>query len=146
MGFNDLGTGAKVGIILGICCIGIIILAFIGGMASPDVTTSTTSTSSSSGSNDTNDTEKVDGWQVKIITNDSWSGSVGGDSSQSSYEGKGNKTIDIDSDANIVSASIQKKGSNSKELTVQIYKDGELKEESSTSAAYGVATASASKY
>jgi hypothetical protein len=145
MGLKDIwngGTGGKIGIIAGACCIGLILIVLIGGAISPDANTKTTTTSGNSTDNDT--TEKVDGWQVQIITEDSWSGSVGGDSSQSSYQGKGNKTIDLGTEPKIVSASIQKKGQNSKELKVQILKDGEVKEKSSTTAEFGVATASAS--
>lgn len=56
----------------------------------------------------------------------------------SSYDGKGNETINITGDPMIISAVIQKKSGNKKELKVQILKDGKVEKESSTTAAYGV--------
>ena len=148
MDFSEWSTGKKVAAIVGLCCVGLIIITMIGGMASPDKTTTTTSSNNSNSSgNGTNGTgEDTTGWQVKIITDTSWSGSVGGEGSSSSYQGKGNKTIKLGNDVKVVSASIQKEGQNSKELKVQILKDGVVKEESSTNAEFGVATASASDF
>lgn len=42
--WNKQGNGAKIGIIAGICCIGLIAIVALAGMASPDKTTSTNTT------------------------------------------------------------------------------------------------------
>ena len=145
MDFSEWSTGKKVAAIVGLCCVGLIIITMIGGMASPDKTT-TSKTDTTVSSNDTNTTnttggteEKFDGWQVKIITEDKWTCAAGAEGSSSSYQGKGNKTIDI-GEANIVSANAQKKSKNSKELKIQLLKDGEVRKESSTTAEYGIAS------
>ena len=71
MGFNDLGTPAKVGVIVGACCIGIIILGIIGGMVSPDKNTTHNITTNIS--NDTTDlqfpSEFEMGTQNKVTNN-----------------------------------------------------------------------------
>lgn len=115
------------GICIGVVVIFVIVLAIFGG--------------SGSQSNDST-ADHYEGYQVKIITDGSWSGSVGTDGSQSTYEGTGDKTIDLGKDGNIVSAAIQKKSGGT--LKVQILKDGKVIKEESTEAQYGVVTVASS--
>lgn len=123
--WSEWGTGKKVAAILVVCCIGCIIIGMISGIGSPDQNTSP---------------NKVTGTQVKIIYDGSWSGSILNGSSSSSYSGDGNETINItnSSDYSTVSATIQKQGGNSRDLKVQIIRDGEVKKEENTTAEYGV--------
>lgn len=58
MDFNNLSTPAKVGVIIGVCCIGIIILGIIGGMVSPDKNTNSTVKNNNT-NNDTTDDGSV---------------------------------------------------------------------------------------
>jgi len=146
--FFKTKKGMAIGIV-GICCIGIIILA-MGGMFSPDnsnnqITDSSNQNSSESvktGDNSNQNTNTVKGYQVRITTSGSWSGSIGS-IDQSTYDGAGDKTIDVkDVSGGILVAVIQKQGGDSSELKVEILKDGKVIKEGSTTAAYGVVTVS----
>lgn len=66
---------------------------------------------------------------------------MGGGSDTYSIDGRRNKLIPIEGDPWIVTAVIQKQSESGK-LKVQILKDGEVKKESETSAAYGVVSIS----
>ncbi|MDE4078403.1 hypothetical protein OTK55_05180 [Methanosphaera sp. Vir-13MRS] len=121
--WSEWGTGKKIAVVLVVCCIGCIIIGMIAGVGTPD-----------------QNTNKATGTQVKIIYDGSWSGSILNGSSSSSYSGDGNETINItnSSDYSTVSATIQKQGGNSRDLKVQIIRDGEVKKEENTTAEYGV--------
>ena len=135
--WKEWSTAKKAISIIVVCCVGLIIVAMIGGGFSPDKNTATTTSDSSSSSNQST------GVQVKIITDGSWSGSIGDGNSQSSYGGTGEETIDLGNpDYNIVSVVIQKKSGDSSNLKVQILKDGKVIEEGNTTAEYGVVTLS----
>lgn len=84
------------------------------------------------------------GYSVKIIAEGDWSGSIMSGGSSRSVEGSGTETFELDGNPSIVSANAQKKGANSNKLTIQILKDGEVVQESSTSAEYGLAQVSTS--
>lgn len=124
--WSEWGTGKKIAVILVICCIGCIIIGMIAGVGSPDQNT------------------KATGTQVKIIYDGSWSGAIANGGTSSSYSGDGNETINVtnSSDYSIVSATIQKQGGNSRDLKVQIIRNGEIKKEQNTSAEYGVVSIS----
>lgn len=137
--WKEWSTAKKAISIIAVCCLGLIIIAMITGGGTPDKNTA--STTDNNNSADTSNQAK--GVQVKIIADGSWSGSIGSGSSQSSYDGTGEKTIDIDNSGfNIVSAAIQKKSGDSSELKVQILKDGKVLKEASTTAEYGVVSLS----
>lgn len=120
------------GIII-VCCIGVLLILAAMGMFAPDKIGTNVST-------DSNQNPAASGYQVKIITDDSWSGSIGSIDS-SSYDGVGNDTIDVKNvESNIVSLAIQKNGGGSALLEVQILKDGQVVKEGSTTAAYGLVT------
>lgn len=89
---------------------------------------------------DSGNSTQVKGTQVKVTYDGSWSGAYGDENSLKSVDGKGTKTFNITGDPFVVSANFQKKDGSSKELVVEILKDGEVVETSSTSAAYGVAS------
>lgn len=48
--WNKQGTGMKIGSLVGLCCLGLLVIAVISGMGSSDQTTSSDSSSSSSNS------------------------------------------------------------------------------------------------
>lgn len=136
--WKEWSTAKKAISIIAVCCVGLIIIGIIGGGLSSDK-----NTASNDGSNNNANTEQPKGVQVKIITEGSWSGSIGDAGSQSTYDGTGDDTIDLGDAKSIVSAAIQKKDSGSSELKVQILKDGKVLEESSTTGEYGVVSVSA---
>ncbi|RAP43432.1 hypothetical protein [uncultured Methanosphaera sp.] len=125
--WSEWGTGKKIAVVLVVCCIGCIIIGMIAGVGTPDQNTS-----------------NATGTQVKIIYDGSWSGSINNGDGSSTYSGDGNETINVtnSSDYSIVSAAIQKQGGNSRELKVQIIRNGEIKKEQSTTAEYGVVSVS----
>lgn len=136
--WKEWSTAKKAVSIIAVCCIAVFIIAMIGGALSPDKNTASTTT------NTTDDnTNQVIGKQVKVIYSGEWSGAAGDTGSTNTISGSGEKTIDMDDDANIISANAQKKDSSSETLTIQILKDGKVVEESSTDAEYGVASVSA---
>jgi len=149
MGITDklplLNSKNKIVKIVGYVLYAFVILMIIGAMApSEDKTTkaasedtTTRAASVESVEKETSDSDSSSGWAVNIISNGAWSGSVGGDGNSYSIDGRRNKRIPIEGDPWIVSAVIQKQGE-SGTLKVQILKDGEIKKESETSAAYGV--------
>ena len=136
--WKEWSTAKKAISIIVVCCIGIIIIAVIGGGLSHDK-----NTSPSTKSND-NSAPQVQGKQIKIIYSGEWSGAAGDTGSVNSISGSGDKTIDVDKDAHIISANAQKQDSSSDNLTIQILKDGKVVKEASTNAEYGVAQVSAS--
>lgn len=78
-------------------------------------------------------------YQVKIIYDGEWSGSISGDGSSKSVDGSGTETFDVSGNPLIVSANAQKQDDSSDELVIQILKGGKVIAEESTSAEYGIA-------
>lgn len=141
--WKEWSTPKKAISIIAVCCVAIFIIAMIGGAMSPDKNTAPTTTSNNSAPSDNNNNvEPEKGVQVKIITEGSWSGSIGDASSQSTYDGSGDDTIKLDDANSVVSAAIQKGSADSSELKVQIIKDGEVIKEGSTTGEYGMVTVS----
>lgn len=146
--WKEWSTAKKAISIIAVCCVGILIIGIIGGGLSSDKNTSPTTGSDTSDSS-TNDAkedtvEQAKGVQVHIITDGSWSGSVGDIDGQSTYDGSGEDTIDLGDADSIVSVVIQKKSGGSSELKVEILKDGKVIKDGSTTAEYGVVTVSTS--
>jgi len=140
--WKEWSTAKKAISIIVVCCVAIFIIAMIGGAMSPDKNTSPATTTNDKSSTD-DAVDQATGKQVKIIYSGEWSGAAGDTSSMNSISGSGEKTIDMDDDAMIISANAQKQDSSSDTLTIQILKDGKVVEESSTDAEYGVAQVSA---
>ena len=136
--WKEWSTAKKAISILAVCCVGILLIAMLGGGGTSDKNTATKTDDSSNAAD-----EQVKGVQVKVIYSGDWSGAAGDTNSMNSISGSGEETIDLDDDAYIVSANAQKQDSGSDTLTIQISKDGKVVEESSTDAAYGVAQVSA---
>lgn len=161
--WNKQSTKGKAVIgIVGLCCIGLILVVGISGMMAPDKTTtntlastsnsstpdsssSTTSTSNSS-SDDTSSSSSSSssGIQIQVSYLGSWQGSYGDETGQQSVDGTGTKTFDITGNPSVVSAVFQKMDSGHGTLTVEIIQDGTVVQTKSTSAQYGVVSASAS--
>ena len=139
--WKEWSTAKKAISIIGVCCIGILIIAALGGGLSQDKNTAPT-TKDTSNNNDDAAKDQPKGVQVHIITDGEWSGSIGDTSSQSTYDGTGEDTIDIKDAQTVVSAVIQKKGGDSSELKVEILKDGKVIKDGSTTGEYGVVTVS----
>lgn len=100
----------------------------------------------SSGDSNGDSSESSTTFSVRIEYNGDWSGSIGGDGSTRSVDGSGTETFDIEGTPSIVSANAQKQDDSSGTLTVQILEDGEVVEETSTSAEYGLAQTSHSNF
>ena len=133
--WKEWSTAKKAISIIVVCCIGILIIAIIGGGLSHDKNTSPSTKSNSNSA--------PQGKQIKIIYDGEWSGAAGDAGSVNSISGSGEKTIDVDKSATIISANAQKKDASSSTLTIQIIKDGKVVKEASTNAEYGVAQVSA---
>lgn len=134
--WKEWSTAKKAISIIVVCCVGLLIVAMIGGGLSSDKNTSTKSNSADTSSQAT-------GKQIKIIYGGEWSGAAGDASSINSISGSGDETIDLADDARIISANAQKQDASSDTLTIQILKDGKVVKEASTSAEYGVAQVAA---
>ncbi|MFC4550293.1 MULTISPECIES: hypothetical protein [Halorussus] len=84
---------------------------------------------------------------VKVVYDGEWQGSISADGSSKSIQGTGPKTVEVKGNPSIISANAQKKDKGAgKDLTVKILRDGEILEESSTEAEYGLAQVTASEY
>lgn len=79
------------------------------------------------------------GYQVRIVYEGEWSGTIGSEGSSRSVDGSGTSTFEIDGDPFIVSANAQKQDDSSRELTVQILQSEDVVAEESTTAEYGIA-------
>lgn len=85
-------------------------------------------------------------FSVRVEYSGSWQGTIGTGGSTRSVDGSESQTIQIEGSPNIISANAQKQDAGSDTLTIQILEDGEVVEEASTSAEYGVAQISHSNY
>lgn len=139
--WKEWSTAKKAISIIGVCCIGILIIAALGGGLSQDKNTAPANNNNNNNNNNAQ-ANQAKGVQVHIIYDGSWSGSIGDAGSQSTYDGDGEKTIDLPDASSVVSAAIQKKSDDSSELKVEILKDGKVIKDGSTSGQYGVVTVS----
>jgi len=133
--WKEWSTAKKVISILVVCCIGILIIGALTGGGSPDKNTATTSSSNN------NNSTAESGSYIKITYSGSWSGALSTGGSTKSISGSGEEKIDI-KESGMVSVNAQKQDASSRELTVQIVKDGKIVEEATTDAEYGVAQVS----
>lgn len=102
-------------------------IAIIVGFAFTDLNTT-------DNANGTNVSEGSHHYQVKIITDGDWEGSLSSsDVSMNDISGSGNKTIDLgNSDSIDVNVDISKTTDSSTKLTVKLYGDGKVVDEDST--------------
>jgi len=158
--WNKRSTKGKAAIgIIGLCCIGVILMVAISGLMAPDKTTTTpyssVSNNSSSSSSTPSNTTTSDstpaapaqddtGVKVQVSYAGSWQGSYGDISGLQSVDGSGTKTFTLEGNPSIVSATFQKMSGGSGKLTVSIIKDGKVLVTKSTTAKYGVVSASTS--
>lgn len=99
-----------------------------------------------SDSSDGGDGESEASFSVRVQYSGEWQGSIAEDGSSRSVQGTGTKTIEIEGSPDTISANAQKQDDSSDELVIQILKDGEVVEETSTTAEYGVAQVSYSDF
>ena len=138
--WKEWSTAKKAISIIGVCCIGILIIAALGGGLSSDKNTSPATTTSNS--QDTSNSQ-AKGVQIHIIYDGEWQGAMGSGGSTKTISGSGEDTLTIDDPDYVVSANAQKMDGGSGKLTIQIVKDGKVVEETDTDAEYGVASVSA---
>ena len=137
--WKEWSTVKKAISIIAVCCIGIFIVAMIGGGLSSDKNTATPSKDTNAANTDT---PQAKGVQIHIIYDGDWQGAIGTGSSTKSISGSGEETLDIEDPDFVVSANAQKMDGGSGTLTIQILKDGKVIEETDTDSEYGVASVS----
>ncbi|QZX99179.1 hypothetical protein [Halobaculum rubrum] len=86
------------------------------------------------------------GYSVRIRYNGEWQGSVGTAESTRSVDGEGDRTISIEGSPDIITVNAQKQDDSTDEITVQVLKNGDVIEEASSTAAYGLAQVSANLF
>lgn len=79
-------------------------------------------------------------FKVQTSSSSCWSGFFG----DATYEGCGSKVIEVNSSIGIFAATAQKKSDDGIPLTLKLEISGKLIDETTTNAAYGVATVSGS--
>ena len=77
-------------------------------------------------------------YQVNINYPGTWEGTILSDGNTESVSGTGAKTVDVDS-SRVISVEIQKQDANNDELLVTITQDGQMEDNASTTAPYGLA-------
>lgn len=143
-------------LMVGLVLVGLIVL---GAVADPG-TTAPSATDGSNGDGGASaaagdgsvatpsDDRSSSGYAVRVEYGGSWQGAIsvtGGGSSQSeSISGSGTETIEISGDVDIISANAQKQDDSSRELTIQILRDGDVVAQANTRSGYGVAQVSQS--
>lgn len=75
---------------------------------------------------------------VRVEYDGEWSGSISENGGSRSVDGTGPETIDVDDESDIISANAQKQDPGSEEITIQIIVDGEVVEEESSTAEFGL--------
>lgn len=100
----------------------------------------------SSQSESESESESASTYEVQVNYDGEWQGSISAGGSSRSVQGSGSETIEVDGSPDIISANAQKQDDGSGELTIQILEDGEVVEETSTSAEYGVAQVTFSNF
>jgi hypothetical protein len=104
--------------------------------------------STDDGSSEVNDDTSSPEFAVSVQYAGSWQGAVSvtgaGTSQSESISGTGAQTLGITGSVSIISINAQKQDDSSRQLTVQILQNGKVVSESSTTSAYGIASASQS--
>lgn len=140
--WNKRGSGAKVGIIIaGLCCIGLIAIVALAGMASPDKTTSTTTTAQPT--TNTQSTANAESYIEVSYSEGSWDGSItiesGNDEQEINFDGSGTKKFDLAPYAGKdVYVNAQKNDDSSGKLSAVVVKNGQTKMSKSTTEGYGI--------
>jgi hypothetical protein len=92
------------------------------------------------------ETESGSTYEVRIEYSGEWRGNVAAGGSSRSIEGTGSETVGVDGSPDVISANAQKSDDSSQELTIQILENGDVVEETSTTAEYGVAQVTHSNF
>jgi len=137
--WKEWSTAKKAISIIGVCCIGILIIAALGGGLSQDKNTAPANNNNNNNNNNTQTTQ-AKGVQVHIKYDGEWSGALGNGASTKTISGSGEKTLDVDNPEFTVSANAQKMDGGSGKLTIEILKDGKVLKEADTDSEYGVAS------
>lgn len=157
--WSKQSTGAKAAIgIVGICCLGLILVLGLSAMASPDKTATTpsqstatpqsapqsTSTSSSSSSPSTTTASAADQNYIEVsYPGGSWDGSItiqsGSNEDEVNFDGSGTKKFDLTPyKGKDVYVMAQKEDGSSGKLSAVIVRDGKTKLTKSTTEGYGI--------
>lgn len=145
---ESLSTGMAVGAV--IIALVLMIVAFgafassivddvsTAGLADDIVSDNIISNDVSSSSNDN------DGLIVEISYPGKWSASIGDQDTSTTYDGRGDESIEINEGRyDVIAAAVQKTDDSNDKLKVKIIKDGDTLDSDSTSKPYGVVTVSA---
>lgn len=153
--WNSQGTGVKIASVVGVCCVGLIIVGLIAAMVIPDtnstnnttsvptnnststVTKNTTPSTSSSPSSSPSSTSAAKVTQIRVSYDGQWGGGYGDKTGWISVEGTGTKTYTLDGTNEGVGATFEKTDMMPGTLTVDIIQDGVVKRSKSTSVQYG---------
>jgi hypothetical protein len=145
--------------IVGVCCLGLILIVGIGGMMSPDKTTTTQPTTTTTQPPTTTTQPNTTTTQasipmIKVSSTGPWSGNIDDSTGSKTVDGSGSQTIQLSQDPGIVSVTFQKDNSkdvinngtivpDTSTLTVQIVDgSGNVVATQSTSADAGVVSVS----
>ncbi len=151
------GTGAKAAIgIIGVCCLGILLVIGLSAMMSPDKTTTTTQSSdvqpttttqpvaSNTSSTTSQPTASASQDYVEVsYSGGSWDGSItvqsGNNEEEINFDGSGTKRFDLTPyKGKDVYINAQKNNGGSGKLSAVIVRDGETKLSQSTTEGYGI--------
>ncbi len=156
--WNSQGTGVKIVSVVGVCCVGLIIVGLIAAMMLPDMTSSnntsvpannstdnitkntTQSTSSNPSSSSSSSPSSASGatvTQIRVSYDGQWQGAYGDETGWITVEGTGTETYTLDGTNEGVGATFEKTDMQPGTLTVDIIQDGVVKRSKSTSVQYG---------
>lgn len=156
--WNSQGTGVKIASVVGVCCVGLIIVGLIAAVMIPDMnpanntsvpannststvtkntTQSTSSSPSSSSSSSPSSTSAAKVTQIRVSYDGEWQGAYGDKTGWITVEGTGTRTYTLDGTNEGVGATFEKTDMMPGTLTVDIIQDGVVKRSKSTSVQYG---------
>jgi hypothetical protein len=132
--------------IIGVCCIGLLLIVGIAGMFTPDKNTTGSVQSSPTQTTTTpsnqNPSDQNDNVVVTISATSSWQGNIGDKTGSRSIEGSGSQTFNLGASPGYVSVAVSKGFNSTGTLTVQILRGNKVVETQSTSAEAGMVTLS----
>ncbi|CDG64592.1 hypothetical protein MBMB1_0482 [Methanobacterium sp. MB1] len=126
--------------ILGVCCVGLILILGISAMFSPDQTTDTLtgqtpeSTSSDSSASDSSSDDATA--QIQVEYSGEWAGAISDSSGTRNIDGSGTKTFQVKA-TQVVAADFQKQDNGTGTIKVSIVQNGRTLETQSSNAEYG---------
>ncbi|MBZ2166641.1 Ig-like domain-containing protein [Methanobacterium spitsbergense] len=141
--WNEQSNGIKVASILGVCCLGLILIAGITGMFTPDKTTTnlpTTTNQATTPQSTTPTSSSSSQVEISVSYSGPWTGAIADSTGTRSVEGTGPQKFPLGENPGIVSTNFQKHDNGTGTLTVQILDGGNPVETQSTSAEFGVAS------